>query len=373
MAEVVVDQVTKRYGDVIAVDRISFTVNDGEFVVLVGPSGCGKSTTLRMIAGLELITEGKISIDDRIVNNLPPGERQVAMVFQDYALYPHMTGFENIAFGMRIRKTPRAEIEDRVRRVAEQLQIQDILDRKPGQMSGGQRQRVALARAMVRDPKVYLFDEPLSNLDAKLRISARNDLIRMHQEFGTTALYVTHDQTEAMTMGDRVAVFSKGRIHQIGAPEDLYDRPVDMHVAGFIGTPGMNFLKCHILRDSDDLWVDCEGLRVKLPAELANRALAWTGKKAIFGIRPEDVYVAPAFPHEFEYDESWLTSADLEMIEPLGTETLLHMVTPAPESQRFIAVTGYLRRPLREGQALQLILDMRRCHLFDPETQKAIF
>ncbi|HEY8497197.1 MAG TPA: sn-glycerol-3-phosphate ABC transporter ATP-binding protein UgpC, partial [Limnochordales bacterium] len=258
MARVVLENVTKRYGNVVAVNKANLVIEDEEFVVLVGPSGCGKSTTLRMIAGLEEITEGNIYIGDRLVNDVPPKDRDIAMVFQNYALYPHMNVYDNMAFGLKLRKFPKDEIDRRVREAARMLGIEHLLDRKPKQLSGGQRQRVAVGRAIVREPAAFLMDEPLSNLDAKLRVQMRAELSKLHNRLRTTTIYVTHDQTEAMTMGDRIVVMKDGFIQQVGAPLEIYENPNNVFVAGFIGSPAMNFLNAVLRRDGDDVVVDCQ-------------------------------------------------------------------------------------------------------------------
>ena len=293
MVEVVLENVTKVYpGGVTAVRGISLRIRPREFVVLVGPSGCGKSTTLRMIAGLEEITEGTIRIGDRVVNDVPPKDRDIAMVFQNYALYPHMTVYKNMAFALKIRKHPKAEIDRRVREAAKILGIEELLNRRPKALSGGQRQRVAVGRAIVRNPKASLFDEPLSNLDAKLRVEMRAELKRLHRQLSTTTIYVTHDQEEAMTLGDRIVVMKDGLIHQDGAPLEVYERPVNRFVAGFVGTPPMNFLAGRLVADEGGLWFDEGTARVKLSAAQAGLLTAWAGKDVVMGVRPEAMAVA---------------------------------------------------------------------------------
>src|SRR5881392_1679905 len=288
MADVALNKVVKRFDEVEAVRGISLDIPDKEFVVLVGPSGCGKSTTLRMIAGLEEVTEGEILIGGNVVNDVPPKDRDIAMVFQNYALYPHMTVFENMSFGLRLRRTPKAEIRARVEQAAKILDITELLDRRPKQLSGGQRQRVAMGRAIVRNPKVFLFDEPLSNLDAKLRVQMRTEIKRVHQKVKTTTVYVTHDQVEAMTLADRVVVMNKGKIEQIGAPNFLYHSPATRFVAGFIGSPAMNFLTCKLEQAGDALNLRLsDAIAFAVPAERVQRYRPAVGKDLTFGIRPE--------------------------------------------------------------------------------------
>src|SRR6184192_2207951 len=318
MANVVMRGLHKKYDEVHAVIDVNLEIRDKEFVVLVGPSGCGKTTTLRMVAGLESITSGRILIDDKVINHLPPMDRDIAMVFQNYALYPHMSVYDNMAFGLKMRKFDKAEIQKRVREAAEILGIHDYLHRKPRQLSGGQRQRVALGRAIVRHPQVFLFDEPLSNLDAKLRVQMRVELKKLHERLGTTAIYVTHDQVEAMTLGDRVVVMRDGRVQQVGDPLELYNQPANRFVAGFIGSPAMNFASVRIAAENGGLWATGDGIRLKIPAAMSNRLGAQTGKAVTFGIRPEDLRVANGSdPAEMSIE------AVVEVIERLGSEILL--------------------------------------------------
>src|SRR5213079_1847430 len=292
MADVLLRKVVKRYDEVEAVRGIDLDIADHEFVVLVGPSGCGKSTTLRMIAGLEDITDGDIMIGGDVVNDVPPKDRDIAMVFQNYALYPHMTVAENMSFGLRLKRYPKAEIKTRIDEAARMLDIVELVDRKPKQLSGGQRQRVAMGRAIVRNPKVFLFDEPLSNLDAKLRVQMRVELKKLHQRLGTTAVYVTHDQVEAMTLGDRVVVMRDGWVQQVGDPMELYNEPANRFVAGFIGSPAMNFAHVRIEGENGGLWAKGDGISIKVPAPLSNRIGAYAGKEVTFGVRPEDMFIA---------------------------------------------------------------------------------
>jgi multiple sugar transport system ATP-binding protein len=318
MAQVLMKDLNKKYDEVHAVKDVNLHVRDKEFVVLVGPSGCGKSTTLRMVAGLEEITAGEISIGDRVVNDLPPKDRDIAMVFQNYALYPHMTVYDNMAFGLKMRKFPKPEIQKRVQDAAEILGIQELLKRKPRQLSGGQRQRVAVGRAIVRHPQVFLFDEPLSNLDAKLRVQMRVELKRLHDRLETTVIYVTHDQVEAMTLGDRVVVMKDGWIQQVGEPLELYGKPTNRFVAGFIGSPAMNFIEATVTEANGTLGVEAPGLRLRVPADRARRLGAYKGQPVTFGIRPEDVHLATGTdPPDLTAD------AVVEVVEPLGSEILL--------------------------------------------------
>src|SRR6266581_653304 len=290
MAQVSLRKVVKYYDDVEAVSAIDLDIADKEFVVLVGPSGCGKSTTLRMIAGLEDITEGEIAVDGEVVNDVPPRDRDMAMVFQNYALYPHMTVYENMSFGLRLKRYPKDEIARRVQEAARILDITELLERKPRQLSGGQRQRVAMGRAIVRNPKVFLFDEPLSNLDAKLRVQMRTEIKRVHQKVRTTTVYVTHDQVEAMTLADRVVVMNHGRIEQIGTPNEVYHRPQTRFVAGFIGSPAMNFMTCRLVENNGGLMVNLsDKLSLPVPPDRVARYGPHTGEELIFGLRPEDI------------------------------------------------------------------------------------
>lgn len=317
MAKVVMEKLNKHFGDVKAVKDFDLEIPDKEFMVLVGPSGCGKTTTLRMVAGLEDITSGDIYIDDKIVNQLPPKDRDIAMVFQNYALYPHMTVYQNMAFGLTLRKFPKAEIKQRVKEAAEILNIGELLERKPKALSGGQRQRVAVGRAIVRKPKVFLFDEPLSNLDAKLRVQMRVELKKLHDRLKTTIIYVTHDQVEAMTMGDRIVVMKDGLKQQVGAPLELYFRPANKFVAGFIGSPAMNFMEGELLSEQGGLFLQTMGFKLKIPEDKAAKLKNYSEKRVIFGTRPEDLPEAPAaIPNE-------TIEVLVEVMEPLGSEVYL--------------------------------------------------
>jgi multiple sugar transport system ATP-binding protein len=363
MAEVVVRKLNKKFDLTHVVKDVDLQIHDKEFVVFVGPSGCGKTTTLRMIAGLEAITSGDILIDDTIVNDVPPMDRDIAMVFQNYALYPHMSVAGNMAFGLKMRKFEKSEIEARIKRAADILGIGDLLHRKPRQLSGGQRQRVALGRAIVRDPKVFLFDEPLSNLDAKLRVQMRVELKKLHERLGTTAIYVTHDQVEAMTLGDRVVVMKDGVVQQVGEPLELYNTPANRFVAGFIGSPAMNFADVTLAADNGKVWAEAPGLRIGLPEQLAHRTNGRSGGKATVGIRPEDIHIAgPADPAELCFD------VEVEVVEQLGSEILLD--TRVGDSTFVASVDPTLRTRVHDH--LKLAINPARLHLFDAQTEAAI-
>jgi multiple sugar transport system ATP-binding protein len=364
MATVELKNVKKIYeGGVLAVDNANITVNDKEFVVLVGPSGCGKSTTLRMIAGLEEITSGELYIDGKMMNDVAPKDRDIAMVFQNYALYPHMTVYENMAFGLKIRKFPKKEISDRVKEAARILDIEELLDRKPKALSGGQRQRVAVGRAIVRKPKVFLFDEPLSNLDAKLRVQMRAELNALHTRLQATMVYVTHDQVEAMTMGDRIVVLKDGYIQQIGSPLELYNVPVNRFVAGFIGSPPMNILQATIKEDKGRIMADEGDFQIALSAKLADAVRSYVGKDSLFGIRPEDLVVAD------KAVEGETFNAKVEVVEPLGAEILLYVSTTQHPS---IIVRTPPHHEFHVGDSVSLRPAMDKIHFFDMETEKAV-
>ena len=368
MASVTLDRVTKRFGEVTAVNNVTIEVQDREFLVLVGPSGCGKSTTLRLIAGLEELTDGNIYIGDRLVNDVAPKDRDIAMVFQSYALYPHMSVYDNLAFGLKLRKTPKKEIERRVQEAAELLAIGELLDRKPKQLSGGQRQRVALGRAIVREPKVFLMDEPLSNLDAKLRVQTRAELIRLHERLQTTVIYVTHDQTEAMTMGSRIAVLRDGVLQQLGSPQGVYDFPTNMFVAGFIGSPAMNFFDARVTGSVDDMKVELSAgeLTLGVPPDRRARYVDYLGKDVIFGLRPEDMFDLEFAPSRATIDER--IRGRVDVLEPLGSEVYLYMVVG---DDSFIARVDP-RTQAVVGTEYELVFDMNTMHIFDPATQEAI-
>ncbi|MCI0493736.1 sn-glycerol-3-phosphate ABC transporter ATP-binding protein UgpC [candidate division KSB1 bacterium] len=350
---------------VTAVEDVNIDIQDKEFVVLVGPSGCGKSTTLRMIAGLEEISGGEIYIGDRLVNDVPPKDRDIAMVFQNYALYPHMTVYQNMAFGLKLRKYPKSEIEQRVREAADILEIKDLLDRKPKALSGGQRQRVAVGRAIVRKPQVFLFDEPLSNLDAKLRVQMRTEISKLHSRLGTTMIYVTHDQMEAMTMGDRIVVMKDGIIQQIDAPLNLYNNPVNNFVAGFIGSPAMNFFKGTILQDTDDLLFGEGKINIPLPKDMKQKLLPYVNQQVILGIRPEDIYEAD-FAHGLKNTATFESA--VEVVEPLGNEIFIYLSTGL---NSFIARVAARTAP-KVGQVLNVKFDMNKVHFFDLNTENSI-
>ncbi|HSE92829.1 MAG TPA: sn-glycerol-3-phosphate ABC transporter ATP-binding protein UgpC [Methylomirabilota bacterium] len=363
MAQVLMKDLNKKYDEVHAVKDVNLHIRDTEFIVLVGPSGCGKSTTLRMVAGLEEITAGEISIGDRVVNDLPPKDRDIAMVFQNYALYPHMTVYDNMAFGLKMRKFPKTEIQKRVQDAAEILGIQELLKRKPRQLSGGQRQRVAVGRAIVRHPQVFLFDEPLSNLDAKLRVQMRVELKRLHDRLETTAIYVTHDQVEAMTLGDRVVVMKDGWVQQVGEPLELYSHPANRFVAGFIGSPSMNFVEVTPVDAGGSLWVECPGLRIKVPPALVPRLSPHKGQRLTLGIRPEDLRVGGGGDLA---DQAF--DAVVEVVEPLGSEILLD-VKVGP-SMLVARVEPTVRVKVHETLRLAALPD--RLHFFDPSNEKAL-
>ena len=363
MAQVLMKDLNKKYDEVHAVKDVNLHIRDKEFVVLVGPSGCGKSTTLRMVAGLEEITAGEISIGERVVNDLPPKDRDIAMVFQNYALYPHMTVYDNMAFGLKMRKFPKAEIEQRVKEAAALLGIQELLKRKPRQLSGGQRQRVAVGRAIVRHPQVFLFDEPLSNLDAKLRVQMRVELKRLHDRLETTAIYVTHDQVEAMTLGDRVVVMKDGWIQQVGEPLELYGRPANKFVAGFIGSPAMNFMDVGIAEANGGVWAETPGFRVKVPAERAERLRPYKGQQVALGIRPEDLRVAGGSdPADATFDVL------VEVVEPLGSEILLDVKVGSSVIVARVEPTVRLKM----NDKVRLVLTPAQLHFFDSKTELAI-
>jgi multiple sugar transport system ATP-binding protein len=362
MATVSIRDVHKHYDDFHAVKGVSLEIKDKEFVVLVGPSGCGKTTTLRMVAGLESITQGNIMIGSTIVNELPPMDRDIAMVFQNYALYPHMSVYDNMAFGLKMRKFDKVEIKKRVDRAAAILDIGGLLERKPRQLSGGQRQRVALGRAIVRDPKVFLFDEPLSNLDAKLRVQMRVELKKLHERLGTTAIYVTHDQVEAMTLGDRVVVMKDGWVQQVGEPLELYNSPANKFVAGFIGSPAMNFVDVTVSGSNGALYAENKGLKVRLPAEVEQRLNGHSTKEITLGVRPEDISLATGHADELVFD------ANVEVIEQLGSEIVLDM--KVGDSMMVASVEPSTK--VKVHDTLRLAMRPSRLHLFDAQSEKAI-
>jgi multiple sugar transport system ATP-binding protein len=400
MAEIVLDEVSKEYADgTIAVSDLNLDIEDGEFVVLVGPSGCGKTTALRMIAGLEGISHGTISIDDRVVNTVPPKERDIAMVFQNYALYPHMTVYDNMAFGLKLRKLPKDEIDRRVREAGDILGLEDLLQRKPKALSGGQRQRVAMGRAIVREPKAFLMDEPLSNLDAKLRVQMRTEIARIQHELNVTTVYVTHDQVEAMTMGDRVAVIRKGKLQQVDTPQNLYDHPVNLFVAGFIGSPAMNMVEATLSTSNGSAGVEFGGVKLSVPQEVmaAHADLSrFEGKPVVMGLRPEDIEDASLVP---EAPEGRRIRTLVDLRESLGADVVVHFTVEAPAvitedtkelahdvghdkleaiDQRDAGHSEFLARlsprtTATKGQPIDLVVDVTRLHFFDPETGLAIY
>jgi multiple sugar transport system ATP-binding protein len=401
VADITLDEVSKIYPDgTQAVSSLDLGVQDGEFMVLVGPSGCGKTTALRMVAGLEEISRGSIRIGERVVNDVPPRDRDIAMVFQNYALYPHMSVYENMAFGLKLRKLPKEEIDRRVRRAADILGLEEFLRRKPRALSGGQRQRVAMGRAIVREPQAFLMDEPLSNLDAKLRVQMRSEIAKIQHDLKVTTIYVTHDQTEAMTMGDRVAVLKKGELQQVDAPQTLYDRPGNLFVAGFIGSPAMNMVTATLSRSDGSIVAEFGGFRLRVSDEAMKSRpdlSKFDGKQVILGIRPEDMEDSALVP-EAPQDRRITSTVDLR--EALGSEILVHFTIDAPivltEDTRELAVdvgaealedleerakaakslfVAQLspRTRLKEGDRMEVVVDTNRLHFFDPETGLGIY
>jgi len=365
MASVTFNHVVKRFGEVIAVNDLCIEIEDQEFLVLVGPSGCGKTTALRCLAGLEEITSGTINIADRMVNDVAPKDRDIAMVFQSYALYPHMSVYDNMAFGLKLRKTPKDEIKRRVNEAATLLGIENLLDRKPRQLSGGQRQRVAVGRAIVREPKVFLFDEPLSNLDAKLRVEQRTNISRLHQQLQTTFIYVTHDQVEAMTMATRIAVLSKGILQQIDTPQKLYDSPDNLFVAGFIGSPSMNFFNGKLVKGDGKLFFDGSSFRVEVPANRYNSYNNYVEKSVIMGIRPEDIHHPNYAPQEIFGQP---VEGKIDVTELMGNEIFLYMTVG---EHNFIGRIDP-RSKVSMGDNSQVLFNLHNMHLFDPDSEQAI-
>jgi multiple sugar transport system ATP-binding protein len=362
MATVTFDHVTKKYSEVVAVDDLNLSISDGEFMVLVGPSGCGKTTSLRMVAGLEDITEGTLSIGDRVVNDIAPKDRDIAMVFQSYALYPHMNVYDNLAFGLKLRKVQKKEIDRRVKEAAETIQLTTLLQRKPKELSGGQRQRVALGRAIVREPAVFLMDEPLSNLDAKLRVQTRAEIARLHKRLKTTIVYVTHDQVEAMTMGQRIAVMSQAKLQQVGTPQEVYDRPDNKFVAGFIGSPAMNFIPVELIGSGESAVLRGEGVEVPLPVHFRQAVGAVTGKRFIIGIRPEHLDVAPI-------DGAAATvQARADVVEYLGNEELLHIAMAGGDVVAIVSAD----RQVKPDDAVTVHIPIDKMHMFDAESELSL-
>src|SRR5881394_3075955 len=363
MGQVVLKGINKFYDSVHAVKDVNLQIRDKEFVVFVGPSGCGKTTTLRLIAGLEAISSGDISINDKVINELAPMDRDIAMVFQNYALYPHMSVYDNMAFGLKMRKFDKAEIGKRVKEAADILGIGELLKRKPRQLSGGQRQRVALGRAIVRHPRVFLFDEPLSNLDAKLRVQMRVELKKLHERLGTTAIYVTHDQVEAMTLGDRVVVMRDGWVQQVGDPLELYNQPANRFVAGFIGSPAMNFADVRIAGENGGIWAEGDGIRLQVPGHMSNRVGGHAGKAVTLGIRPEDMRIArDSDPADMNI------GAVVEVVERLGSEILLDVAVGPVTMVASVEPTV----TAKVHEKLQLAVNPQRLHFFDSESEAAI-
>ncbi|MBM3145344.1 MAG: ABC transporter ATP-binding protein [Chloroflexi bacterium] len=365
MASVTYDHVYKRFGDVVAVNDLVITIEDKEFLVLVGPSGCGKSTALRCLAGLEDITEGRILIGDQVVNDVAPKDRDIAMVFQSYALYPHMSVYDNMAFGLKLRKYSKDEIKRRVDEAAAILGIEELLNRKPRQLSGGQRQRVAVGRAIVREPKVFLLDEPLSNLDAKLRVQTRTEITKLHQRLETTFIYVTHDQVEAMTMATRIAVMNQGLLQQLDTPQNLYDYPDNLFVAGFIGSPAMNFFDARLKKDGANLFVESGAFAVKIPDDRKETYMPHAGKAVVFGLRPEDIY-DPNFEAPNIIGER--IEGNVEVTELMGNEIFVFFKSGTHDYVgRIDPRTNY-----KMGQKVQVTFNMGNMHIFDKETEQAI-
>ncbi|NIQ39341.1 MAG: sn-glycerol-3-phosphate ABC transporter ATP-binding protein UgpC [Proteobacteria bacterium] len=365
MSRVVFDHVTKEFDQTVAVSDFNLEVEDHEFVVLVGPSGCGKSTTLRMVAGLEEITDGSIYIGDRLVNTVPPKDRNIAMVFQNYALYPHMDVYTNMAFALKRRGFPKDETDRRVKEAAAILGIEDLLARKPKQLSGGQRQRVAVGRAIVRKPEVFLFDEPLSNLDAKLRLHMRMEINKLHNRLGATMVYVTHDQVEAMTMGDRIVVMKDGLTQQIGTPMEIYESPSNLFVAGFVGSPSMNFVDAKIIQDDSDLFIDATNFKVRVPEGRCPMCYDLVGRDVIFGIRPEHIEdrmycIDPISDNCF--------SAHVDFIEPMGSEMILYLSV----GQISLVAKVTPKTSARKDSVIGIHVDMDRVHLFDKENGRVM-
>jgi multiple sugar transport system ATP-binding protein len=365
MASVTYDHVYKRFGDVVAVHDMDIFIEDKEFLVLVGPSGCGKTTALRCLAGLEDISEGKILIGEQVVNDVAPKDRDIAMVFQSYALYPHMSVYDNMAFGLKLRKTPKVEIKRRVQEAAEILGIEYLLDRKPRQLSGGQRQRVAVGRAIVREPKVFLFDEPLSNLDAKLRVETRANISKLHQELMTTFIYVTHDQVEAMTMATRIAVINKGILQQVDTPQTLYDRPNNLFVAGFIGSPAMNFFQGTLRRDNGHLVVDGGSFNVQIPENRNDVYAEHLDKQIIFGIRPEDIH-NPEFTPPGIIPQP--VESTVDVTELMGNEIFVYLKT----GENVFVARVDPRSQYKVNDKVQVVFNMENMHIFDQESEEAI-
>jgi multiple sugar transport system ATP-binding protein len=363
MASVTYDHVWKKFGDFTALNDLDIQIADKEFLVLVGPSGCGKTTALRCLAGLEEVSNGKVMIGTQVVNDVAPKDRDIAMVFQSYALYPHMTVFDNMAFGLKLRKVPKDRIKKRVEEAAQILGIEHLLKRKPRELSGGQRQRVAVGRAIVREPKVFLFDEPLSNLDAKLRVQTRSEISKLHVRLQTTFIYVTHDQTEAMTMASRIAVMNKGLLQQLDTPQELYDKPDNLFVAGFIGSPAMNFFPAKIRKDGSGLVVESTGFVIKIPENRVAIYQPYVDREVIFGIRPEDVHNPLFVPPSISAAP---VEAKVDVTELMGNEIFLYLVTG---NNQYVARVDPRTR-FAMGDQVQVIFNMDNFHIFDPSVDK---
>jgi len=368
LSQVILKNLVKQFKNVTAVDDMNLEIDDKEFLVLVGPSGCGKTTALRMIAGLEEVTSGEIYIGGRLVNEVSPKDRDIAMVFQNYALYPHMSVYDNMAFGLQLRKLPKKDIQIRVNEAAQLLGLADLLQRKPKQLSGGQRQRVALGRAIVREPAVFLMDEPLSNLDAKLRVQTRAELIKLHRRLGITTIYVTHDQVEAMTMGDRIVVMNVGVVQQVDTPLSLYNHPANMFVAGFIGTPSMNFLPAKVVKEGDSLFIDGGCFKVKTPAEKGEALADYAGEEVIFGVRPEDIFDRNLAGLVRATPENTI-EAMVDVIEPMGSIVTVYLSM----GDNDLVATIDAETQIKEGARVELALDMAKTHVFDKATEKAVY
>lgn len=366
MANVILRDVVKRFGEVIAVNRVTLNIADQEFLVLVGPSGCGKTTTLRMIAGLEDVDAGEIYINDRLINRVPPKNRNIAMVFQNYALYPHMTVFDNMSFGLKMRNVSADQRKALVNKTADILGITQLLQRKPKELSGGQRQRVALGRAIIREPDVFLFDEPLSNLDAKLRVQMRTELRKLHERLLSTAVYVTHDQVEAMTMGDRIVVLRDGVIQQVGTPLDLYDRPSNIFVAGFIGSPAMNFIQCSVLAEGGKLFIDARDFRLPVPEYFVKRIVSSDEKQLVVGIRPE--HLAKKGGENITSQDLATITVDVNVVEILGKELCLDVSV----GKQILTALIDADTPVKAHQTMELMPKLERLHFFSKGSGKAI-
>ncbi|MCC6444913.1 MAG: sn-glycerol-3-phosphate ABC transporter ATP-binding protein UgpC [Armatimonadetes bacterium] len=367
MAGVSLKSLTKKFKAVVAVNSLDLEIYDKEFLVLVGPSGCGKTTALRMVAGLEEATSGEIFIGDRLVNDVSPKDRDIAMVFQNYALYPHMNVYDNMAFGLKLRKFPKQEIQRRVKEAADMLGLGELLHRKPKELSGGQRQRVALGRAIVREPKVFLMDEPLSNLDAKLRVQTRAELIKLHRRLGITTIYVTHDQVEAMTMGDRIAVMKDGLLQQVDTPLAIYNKPANTFVAGFIGSPPMNFIDATLRSNGEGIWVDAVTFKVKAPTDRSEALKPYLEKPILFGVRPEDIFdraisMVPPTPDN-------TIRVVVDVTEPMGSIVTMNLLSGG----NLLVATIDAETKAKETEEMDVVLDMGKTHLFDKDTEKAIY